>query len=168
MTAQQQLVAFLVHEQGLALPGLIDFGADDFAFAVLVLVVERVVLQFHDAAGQCLPELQDGAASELRHIYALAHFLAFLVVVLYLPCLAQRDFLVLVGYLAVRHDDAVVVDFKVTLVGIDDDVVVLVGTVHLGDDAAEAFLQDADQRGAVDVVLLLEVGENLNHVYRLF
>ena len=168
LTWQEQLVAFLVHEEGLALPGLIDFGADDFALAVLVLVVEGVVLQLHDAACQCLAQLQDGAASELRHVNALADFFAYLIVVFYLLCFAQGYFLVLVGHFSVRHDDAVVVDFEVTLVGVDDDVVVLVGAVHLGDDAAEAFFEHTYQRRPVDVVLFLEVGENLNHVYRLF
>ena len=165
---QEKLVAFLVHEECLALPCLIDFGTDDLALAFLIFIIEGVVLQLHDAAGKGLPELQDGTAAEFGHLDALADLFVHLIVVLYLLCLAQRDFLVGVGHFAVGHNDAVVVNLKVALVGIDDDVVVLVGAVHLGDNVAEAFLQHAHEGSAVDVVFLFEVGENLNHVLRHF
>ena len=168
LTGQQQLVALFVHKKSLAFPSLIDFGADDFTLAVLILVVEGVIFQLHDAAGECLAQLQNCATAEFGHINTLAHFLSYLVVVLYLLCLAQGDFLVWVIHFTIGHNDAVVVNLEVALVGIDNDVVVLIGAVHLGDDVAEAFLQHAHQRSAIDVVLLLEVGENLYHVYRLF
>ena len=75
-----ELVLLVVHEEGLALPRLVDFGADEFAHAVLVLVVERVVLEFEDFSGQCLSEGEDGAASEVGEVDFLCHVFAHLVV----------------------------------------------------------------------------------------
>ena len=54
-------------------------------------------------------------------------------------------------------------NLKVTLVRVDDDVKVLVAAEYLGYHVAEAFLKNADKRGAVDVFGLLELLEGLYH-----
>ena len=77
---QVKLVVLVVHEQGLALPCLIDLGGDEFAHAVFVFVVEGVVFEFEDFAGQGLTECQDGASSELGEVDGLADLLAHFVV----------------------------------------------------------------------------------------
>ena len=56
---------------------------------------------------------------------------------------------------------------EVALVGIDDDVKVLVTAEYLGYNVAEAFLKNAHQGGAVDVLGLLELLEGLNHARTL-
>ena len=164
LAGKEQFVAFLVHEKRLAFPCLIHFCTDDFSLAVFVLIVQSVVLQLHDSAGKGLSELKDGTASELGHVDELADFFANLVVLVNLLCFTQRDFLVLVVHFAIGNNHTIVVDLEVALVGIDDDVVVLVCAMHLGNDVAEAFFQHAYQSGTVDVVLFFKVGEHFYHV----
>ena len=59
-------------------------------------------------------------------------------------------------------------NLEVTLVRIDDDVKVLVTAEYLGYHIAEAFLKNANKRGAVDVLGLLELLEGLYHARTLF
>ena len=165
---QQQLVAFLVEQQHFLVPYLVDLGRDDVAYHVLVLVVEGVVLQLEDARGEGLAQRQYGAAAELREVDGLRHVLAHFVVVGNLACLAQADLHVGVFDLVVLDDGAVAVDFEVALVGVYDDVVVLVRALHFGYDVAEALFEHAHERGAVDVLCLFELCEGVDESVGLF
>ena len=73
-----------------------------------------------------------------------------------------------VGDGAVFDDGAVAVDLEVALVGVDDDVVVLVASLCLGDDAAEALFEHAHQGGAVDVLGFLELCKGVDEFVVLF
>ena len=120
------------------------------------------MLEFEDFAGQRLAQRQNGAAAEVGKLNRFAHVFALFVVGVDFARLAQGDFLVLVGHLAVGHDHAVAIDFAVALVGVDDDIEVLVRTEQLGDHAAETLFEHAHHRGAVDVLGLFEFGKSFN------
>ena len=68
---QVELVALIIHEQHLALPYLINLAADHLSDLVLILLIERVVLELENLRCQCLAEVQDGAAAELREVHLL-------------------------------------------------------------------------------------------------
>ena len=165
---QDELVVLVVNQQHLALPHLIDLARDNLSHAVLVLVVERVVNQFQHFRSQCLTQVQDSTASELGKVHALRHFLAHLVVVLNLLGVRQRNLLVLVLHFTVGHDHTVAINLKIALVRVHNDVEVLVRTENLGDNVAEALLQNAHQRGAVDVLVLCKILEGVEHANALF
>ena len=160
---QVKLVALVVDEQYLTLPHLVNLSADNLSHLVLVLLVQRVVLQFQNLRGQGLAQVQDGTATELLEVYFLRNLLAYLVVGFYLLCLCQADFLVLVLYLTVSHHNTVAVNLEVTLVGVYNHVVVLVRTEHLGNDVAEAFFQHAHQCGTINVLCFFKFLKGLNH-----
>ena len=161
---QDELVALVVDDEHLAFPHLIHFAAHHLSHTVFVLVVERVVFQFQNLGGQGLPKGKDGSASELLEVDHFAYFLAHLVVVFYLLGVGQAYLLVLVGHLAVFHDGAVAVDFQVALVGVHDDVEVLITAEYLGNHAAEALFEHAHERGAVNVLGFLELFERFDHI----
>ena len=94
-------------------------------------------------------------------MYLLRHFLARLVVLVDFLCLGEGNLGVGVREFLVLHYLAVAVDFEVTLVGVDDDVVVLVAAIRLGDDGAEALLEHADERRTVNVFRFLEFLEHV-------
>ena len=160
---QVKLVAFIVHEQHLALPHLINLGRDNHSHAILVFLVEGVVLQLQDFRCQRLSQVKDGSAAELLELHTLTDFLAYLVVRLDFLRVVKRYFLVLVLYFAVGHNHAVAVDFKVALVGVHDDVEILVRPEHLCNDVSETLFKHAHQCGAVDVFCLFKLLKGLNH-----
>ncbi len=125
------------------------------------------MLQFEYLGCESLTQVEDGTTAEFAEVHLLAHFLAYLVVGLYLLCILQRDFLVLVLHLAIGYNDAVTVYLEVTLVGVDDHVKILVTAEYLGDHVTETLLQNTHQCGAVDVLGLLELLEGLNHARTL-
>ena len=143
------------------MPDLINLGGDNLAHLFLILIVEGIVLQLQDLRSECLAQGEDGTTSELREVNGLGDVLADLVVISNLLCLAEANLHVGVGDLAVFHHGAVAIDFEVALVGVDNDVVVLVASLHLGDDTAEALLEHAHKGGAVDVLGFLELCESI-------
>ena len=86
---QVKFVALVINEEHLTLPGLVYLTTDHLAHLLLVFVVERVMLQFENLGGECLPEVQDGAASELPEVHILTHFLADFIVGSDLLCIGQ-------------------------------------------------------------------------------
>src|SRR5690606_6822159 len=162
---QDQLVALVVQHQRLTLPHLVHLASDDVAHALLVLVVEVVLLQFHDAALEVLLQRQDVAAAKVLDLHLLAHLFAHLEIGVDLPGLAQLDIQIVVLAHAVLHDHAVQPDLQVTLVRVDDDVHVGLFAKALLHHAAEDILQDAHQGHTVDVLEVLELAEGLDEVY---
>ena len=125
------------------------------------------MLELKDTAGQGLTQSQDGTASEIGELHQLAHFLAHLIVILHGTSFAQGNLHIGILHLAIGHYGTVAIDFKVSLIGIHNHVIVLVRTINLGNHAAEAFLQHAHQSGSVNVLSLLELCERVNEIYCL-
>src|SRR5574344_24815 len=165
---QMQLVTLIIDEQHFALPHLIDLSTYHLSHSILIFLIERVMLQFQDFRSQCLTQVQDSAATELREVHFLTHFLTHFIVRFYLLSIFQADFLVIILHFAVCHNNTVTVYLEVTLVRIDDDVIVLIAAKHLSDHVAETFLQHAHQCSAVDVRSLFKFLEGLNHTWTYF
>ena len=161
---QYHLVVLIVNEQHLALPDLINLARDNLSHAVLILVIQRVVFQFQNLRSQRLAQVQDSTAAKLGKFDRLRHILAHLIVMFNLLRLAQRDFLVLVLHLAICHNNTVAINLKVALVGIHDNIEVLVTTEDLGNYVTETLLQHAHKCSAVDILRILEFLHGLNHV----
>ena len=120
------------------------------------------MFQFKNLGCESLTQGQNGTSAELGKVNGLCHFLAHLIVVGNLACLCEADLHVGVGDSAVLNDGAVAINLEVALIGVDDDIVVLVGAHHLSDDTAEALFEHAHQRGAIDVLCLFELREGFN------
>ena len=161
-----EFVALFVHEQRLALPGLIDLGCNELSDAVFVFVVERIVFEFEDFACQGLAESEDGASSEVCEIDFLSDLFSFFVVRVNLLCFAECNFFVRVGQFFVGDHHSVAIDFAVSLVGVHDDVKVLVRAEDFCNDVAETFFENAHKRGVVNVFVLLKFGKSLNQACR--
>ena len=160
---QVQFIALVVHEQDFALPHLINLAADNGAHLVLIFLIEGIMVQFENLGGQGLAQVQDGTAAELGEVYGLAHLFAHLIVGLNLLGVGQRDFLVLVLYLAIFHHHTVAVNLKVSLVGVYNHVEVLVAAKHFCQYVAETLFQNAHECRAVDVLCLFELLKGLKH-----
>ena len=158
-----ELIALIVYQQHFALPNLVDLTANHLVNLVLVLLVERIVLKLQNLRSQSLTQVEDGTAAELLEVNLLRHFLTHLVVGLNLLGLTQFNLLVLIYHHTVRHNHTVTVNLKVSLVGVNDHVKILVRTKELGNNVAEAFFQHANQSGTIDVFGLLKFLEGLNH-----
>ena len=129
---QREFIAVLIDHKHLAFPNLINLSGSDTANEVLVLVVEQVLLQFEDLGCQGLAQVEDSATTELLEMHFFGEVLADFDVIDSLTSFAERYLKIGVGEFVVGHYFAVLVDFEVTLVGVDDDVEVLVGAEHLG------------------------------------
>ena len=54
-------------------------------------------------------------------------------------------------------------NLKVALVGVDDDVKILVRAIDLGDDVTETLFEHTDKCRAVDVLVLFKFLKGFNH-----
>ena len=158
-----KLITLIVHQQHLTLPNLINLTTDNGVHLVLVLLIERVMLQFQNLRGKGLTQIQDSTTAELLEVHLLTHLLTNLIVWLNFLCLAQGDFLILILHLTIGNHHTVTVNLKVPLVGVHNHIKVLIRTKHFGNHVTEAFFQHAYQCSTVDVLRLLEFLKGLNH-----
>ena len=165
---QYQLVVLIIHQQHLALPDLIDLGRNHLTHLVLIFIIERIVLQFQYLRCQRLTQCKDGTTTELGEIDTLRHLLTHFVVGLYLERILKADLLVFILHLTIGYYRTVAIDFKVALVGVHDDIKVLVTAINLGEYITKTLFQHADQCGAVDILRLLELFKGVNHTDWLF
>ena len=162
---QQQLVLFVVEQEGLAAPCLVHLAAHQLSLEVFEFLEDGFVLQVEDFALECLAQIEDGAAAELVEEYFLGVLLAhFRIGVVVGAGVGQGYFEVGVLHFAVGHYREVLENLHVALVGVQNHVQVLVGAEHFGEHVAEGFLQHAYHRGLVDVFQFLELGELFYHV----
>ena len=156
---KDQLVLLVVEDEHLPLPDLIDFARHDLADLLRVLLVEAGLLQVEDARGEVLPQRQHRAAAERRELDLVGVFVADLVGRVDGLHLRHGDLHVGILHGAVLHDGPVAPDFEVALLGVDDDVEILVRFVLFLKRVAEDVLQYADHRRFVDVLQLFELGK---------
>ena len=160
---QMELVTLIVDQQHLTLPNLVNLATDHLTHTVLVLLIQRIVLQLENLRSQCLTEVQNGTTTKLLEVHLLGHFLTHLIVGFNLLRLAQGDFLVLILHLAVCYYNTVTVNLEVSLVGVDDYVKVFIRSIDLCDNIAEAFFQHTHQSRTVNVLCLFKFLKGLNH-----
>ena len=160
-----QLVVLVVDDENLALPYLIYLARNHLTHTVLVLVVQRVVLQLKNFRCKSLTERQDSPTAKLGKVYPLADILVNLIVLSYLTCLSKAYLLVLVGHFSIGHNNTVAVNLEVALIRVNNDIKVLVTTENLGQHVAETLLKHTHERGAVDVLGLLKFPERVDHAH---
>ena len=113
-----ELVVFVVYNENLAFPHLIDLAGDNLAHAVFILIIELVVLELQNLGSQSLTQVENGTAAEIGEFHGLGDFLAHLIVGFYLAGIGEADLRIVVLDIAVFHHSAVAIDFAVALVGI--------------------------------------------------
>ena len=153
---QQQFVAFIIEQQHLLLPNLVDFRIDDGTHLINVFVVNTIFLQFQYLGGQRLAQVQDGTATKVRENNFIRHFLAHLIRSINLLCFGQCNLQVRVFQILVCHYLTVTPYFEVTLVRVYNYVVILIGTEHFRNHTTERLLEYAYHRGSVDILQFLK------------
>ena len=156
---ENQLVLVVVENQHLLFPDLVNLAGDDFADFLGILLVKVGLFEVEDARSEVLPERQDGTAPERRELDFIGILVADLVGGVDGLDLRNGDLRIGILDGSVLDDRAVAPDFEVALLGVDDDVEILVALVLLLQGVAEDVLQHADHGGLVDVLQLLELGE---------
>ena len=164
LLGQVELVVLLVKQQHLFLPNLIELAGNDLAELLAVTHIQVFLLQVKDLRCQRLTQVQDHTAAKHAEIHAVGNLLTHLSFVIELKGVGESNLGILVSHIVIFHDETVTIHLEVTLVGVDDHVVVCVRSVHLSDHTAERFLQHIDQRLLVNVLELLEVLENFNQI----
>ncbi|MPN06678.1 hypothetical protein SDC9_153934 [bioreactor metagenome] len=125
---QNQFVVFIIEQQQLFFPYLINLSRDNLAHLFFVLVVQVVLLQLQNLGCQGLAQVKNGAASEMLKRHLVGHLFTHFKVLVNFQSFRQGDFQVGIFELIIFHDGSVAPDLQVSLVGVDDDVVILVCT----------------------------------------
>ena len=139
-----ELVAVLVEDEDLVLPGLVHLAGEDLAHLAGVLLEDIGLLDVHDPALQVLADVQDAAAAEGGEAELAGVGVADLVVVVtgLGGDLFHGD--LRGGILDFLHHLEVLVDLAVALVHVDDHVEVVGAAVGLGELGEEHILQDTE------------------------
>ena len=156
---------FLIDEQHLLFPNLMDFGCDNLSLKFAEMGYQRCFLEVENLTLKCLAQGQDSASAEFLEENLLGNLLADFAFRIYLPGFCQTYLGDLVLDCAIFDDSEVLINLAVSLVGIHDDIEILVCTEHLGQRIAERILKDTDHRRFVDILKFLELIESVDHVY---
>ena len=156
---QQEFVLLVVEDEHLLFPNLVDLARDEFADLLRVFAVKVGLFELQNARGEVLAQRQHRAAAERGELHLVGVFVADFVGGV--DRLDLRDCDLHVGVLdgAVLDDRAVAPDLEVALLGVDDDVEVLVRFELFLQGVAEDVLQHADHGLLVDVLQLFELGK---------
>ena len=92
-------------------------------------------------------------------LHFFRHVFPYLKIGLDLAGFRQGDLLVGLFYLPVRDHYAVPPDFEVPLIGVDDDVKIVIGAKLALQSRPEYLLQDSHKRYPVNELVVLELGE---------
>ncbi len=162
---QREIVVVIVADQHLALPHLIDLAGDDLAHLLRILLEECGLFQIEDARCQILTQRQHGATAELGHVDLVGILVAHLVGGVDRLDLRHRNLGVGVLDRPVLDDGTVAPDLQIALLGVDDDVEILVALELLLQSVTEDILQNTDQRSIVDALQLLELSEIADKIH---
>ena len=165
---ENQLIILFVNKQNLTLPSLINLTRDNLTNTVLILVIERVMLQLKNLRSQCLTKVQDSTATELIEVNLLTYILTYFIVCLYLTCICKAYFLILILNLSISHNHTVTVNLEVALIRVYNHVEVFVTTENLSEYIAEALLQNAHQCSTIDALGVFKLLESLDHIRTFF
>ena len=156
---QQFFAGVVVDDQNFALQNLVHFAQNDGADQFGVPLVLFVLRQFHQARNERLTRRHDGAPPEVDEVQLFVALFADFVVFVDAEGFADADLFQFVGHLAVGNDGADAPEFQVALLGVHDDVEVLVRTVFFPNQGAENVLEDAHHRRTVHILDVLEFGK---------
>ena len=143
-TWKSKLIAFLIHKHDLTLPYLIYLGCCNASDEILVFVIELIFLQLENLCSKSLTEIKDCTTTELFKVDLLREILSNLNVCNCLASLTQRYLHILILELIVSNNGAVLPDLEISLVRVDNDIIVLVSLKHLCQHTAERILKYAD------------------------
>ncbi len=159
-----QFVAFVVQNQHLLFPDLIDLADDDLSHLVLIFIVDVVFFQLKDAGGQVLAQRQNRAAPEIFELHLVRHLFAQFEVFVDGFGVAEGNFRILVGQSRILDNRPVSPDFQVPLVDVDDDVEVFIGAVPLDQHVSENVFQHPHEGCPVDIFEFFEFRERFNQI----
>ena len=162
---QNKLVVFIVEEQQLFLPYLVNLTRYNLTDLLLVLVVQIVLFQFQNFGCQCLTEIEYGTPAEMFKLYLVGHLFAHFKIRVNLQCLRKGDLQVGILQFIIFHNGAVTPYFKIPLVGVDDDIIIFISTAGFRYHVAERLFQHADKRCFVDIFQLVEFGKCIYETY---
>src|SRR5690606_28704524 len=155
---REHQLGLVVDDEDLLPAGLVDLPDDDLADELGVLPVDVLLLDVADLLAERLERRLHGAPPEVVDGDGLGHLVPDLVVLVDGEGVALLDLGHGVLEVVVLDDLADVDDLDVAVVGVEDDLEVVVGAVALLDHGAEDVLDDDLERVAVDVILARDLG----------
>jgi len=115
-----------------------------------------VFLQFHDLAGKILPQIENGAPSEIGKLHFIGYIFTHFIIFVDLFCFRQSNLIRRVFVIVVFHHNAVPPDLKVPLVDVYDDIKILVASKLADQNTPESLFKNAHHRCPVNILQLLE------------
>ena len=140
------------------------FAGDQLADTVLIFLIYKVFLIFHDFGDEVLAEGENLPALEILQTDVLHHLFAHFKVGLNLDRIRQGNLCVFVLHLSVFHNLPVALDLQIPAVHIDNDVKVGVRTVFLQQHRTENVLQNAHQRFSFNIFEIFELRKGFNQI----
>ena len=159
---EKQFIAFIIEQEDFLLPNLINFGSDDSAYLIDILVIQTILFQFQDLGSQCLAKIQDSTTTELSENHLIGYFFTYFVRRINLTCFRQRNLSVIVFQLLIFHHHTVTIDFKIPLVRVYNHVVILIGAKHFRNHTTERFFEHTHHGSAVNVLSILKFRKCIN------
>ena len=130
---------------------------------VFIFGIKTVFLQFKYLRGQSLTQVQDRTATEIREMHLIGNLFTHLAVRINRTCLRQGQLQIRILQFVISHDLTVSPDLEISLLRIDNHIVILIRTKHLGDHVTERVFQNVDHRLFVDILQFLELSKRIDH-----
>ena len=127
---QYQFIVLIIEQQQLFFPNLVHLSRDDLSHLLLVLVVKVVFLQLQYLGGQRLTKIEYGATAKMLKRNLIGHLFSHFKIGVDFQCLREGNLQIGIFQLIIFHDGTVAPYLKVSLVGVDNDIIVFVRAVR--------------------------------------
>ena len=149
---QQQFIAFIIEEQHLLFPNLVNLCIDNGTYLINIFIINTVFFQFQDLGSQSLAQVQDSTTAKLRKVHFVRHFLSHFIRSINFLGFAQRNLQVRIFKVFICHYFAITPYFEVTLIRVHDYVVILISTEHLCNHTAKRLFEYAYHSGSINIL----------------
>src|SRR5690606_12257268 len=142
---KDKLISFSIHQKGLSSKNLVDLRSDDLAYQIFILLEEQIFFQILDPLDKGLPRHHHCPATKIHQFNPLINLFPDFKIRLYLTCFTETDLVVIPDvFRLVIYNLPDAYDLQIALIGIDDDIKVLIGFIFLTNHCPKHVFQDTD------------------------
>src|SRR5690554_2730470 len=127
---QNESVVLIIEEQQLFFPNLVNLSRDDLSHFLFILVIKVVFLQLQYLGGQCLTKIEYGTTAKMLKRNFIGQLFTHFKIRVNFQCFRKCNLQIGVFQLIILNDGTIAPYLKVSLVGIDNNIIIFVCAVR--------------------------------------
>ena len=165
---EEHFVFIFVQDKHLFFPHLIHIASHYLTNDVGILFIESLFLKFKNTRSQSLTEVKNGTTTKTQKLHFVHYLFTHLIVLVYLLSCCKCNLHALIFQLIILYNSTRTKYLAVTCFRVDNNIIILISSIHFSYHATERIFQNTDQSRAINRLQILEFRKGFNKIYFLF